>query len=69
MDRGGIVTQSLTQIGACGLFLLTLLAAMPKSMRHGRETLRQLWFVGAMSLTIIMTCGLFVGMVLGPAAV
>jgi phospholipid/cholesterol/gamma-HCH transport system permease protein len=65
MDRGGIVTQSLTQIGACGLFLLTLLAAVPKSMRHGRETLRQLWFVGAMSLTIIMTCGLFVGMVLG----
>jgi phospholipid/cholesterol/gamma-HCH transport system permease protein len=65
MDRGGIVTQSLAQIGACGLFLLTLLAAVPKSMRHGRETLRQLWFVGAMSLTIIMTCGLFVGMVLG----
>jgi phospholipid/cholesterol/gamma-HCH transport system permease protein len=65
MERGGVVTQSLAQIGACGLFLLTLLAAVPKSMRHGRETLRQLWFVGAMSLTIIMTCGLFVGMVLG----
>jgi phospholipid/cholesterol/gamma-HCH transport system permease protein len=65
MDRGGVVTQSLAQIGACGLFLLTLLAAVPKSLRHGRETLRQLWFVGAMSLTIIMTCGLFVGMVLG----
>ena len=26
---------------------------------------RQIWFVGAMSLVIIMTCGLFVGMVLG----
>jgi phospholipid/cholesterol/gamma-HCH transport system permease protein len=34
-------------------------------MRHARETVRQLWFVGAMSLTIIMVCGLFVGMVLG----
>ena len=30
-----------------------------------RETVRQIWFVGAMSLVIIMTCGLFVGMVLG----
>jgi phospholipid/cholesterol/gamma-HCH transport system permease protein len=34
-------------------------------MRHYRETIRQLWFVGAMSLIIIMVCGLFVGMVLG----
>jgi phospholipid/cholesterol/gamma-HCH transport system permease protein len=59
-----IVTQSLAQIGACGLFLLQILAAVPLSLKHIRETVRQLWFVGAMSLTIIMTCGLFVGMVL-----
>ncbi|MGN6227559.1 lipid asymmetry maintenance ABC transporter permease subunit MlaE [Dyella sp. KULCS107] len=59
------VTEALAQIGACGLFLLTILAAVPRSFRHGRETVRQLWFTGAMSLTIIMTCGLFVGMVLG----
>ncbi len=57
--------EALAQIGACGLFLLTILAAVPRSFRHGRETVRQLWFTGAMSLTIIMTCGLFVGMVLG----
>jgi phospholipid/cholesterol/gamma-HCH transport system permease protein len=60
-----VVVRSLAQIGACGLFLLTILAAIPRSLRHGRETLRQIWFVGAMSLTIVMTCGLFVGMVLG----
>ena len=60
-----VVTQSLAQIGACGLFLLTLLGAVPRSFRYLRETVRQLWFVGAMSLTIIMVCGLFVGMVLG----
>lgn len=59
------VTEALAQIGACGLFLLTILAAVPRSFRHSRETVRQLWFTGAMSLTIIMTCGLFVGMVLG----
>lgn len=64
-DRGGNrVTDALGQIGACALFLLTILAAVPRSFRHGREILRQLWFVGAMSLTIIMVCGLFVGMVL-----
>ncbi|MGN6120682.1 MAG: lipid asymmetry maintenance ABC transporter permease subunit MlaE [Rhodanobacter sp.] len=59
-----VLTQSLAQIGGCGLFLLTLLAAIPRSFRYLRETVRQLWFVGAMSLTIIMVCGLFVGMVL-----
>jgi phospholipid/cholesterol/gamma-HCH transport system permease protein len=34
-------------------------------MRYLRETVRQIWFVGAMSLVIVITCGLFVGMVLG----
>ncbi len=60
-----VVSRSLAQIGECGLFLLKVLAAIPRSGRYARETVRQLWFVGAMSLTIIMTCGLFVGMVLG----
>ena len=59
-----VVIQSLSQIGNCGLFLLTLLAAIPRSFRYVRETIRQLWFVGAMSLAIIMVCGLFIGMVL-----
>ena len=65
MSRDNIVVRSLEQIGNCGLFLLRLLAAIPQSLRHYRETIRQLWFVGAMSLIIIMVCGLFVGMVLG----
>ena len=59
-----MIVSSLAQIGACGLFLLSLLAAVPRSMRYIRETIRQIWFVGAMSLTIIMVCGLFIGMVL-----
>jgi phospholipid/cholesterol/gamma-HCH transport system permease protein len=65
IGRDNVVTQSLAQIGACGLFLLRILAAVPRSLRHFRETIRQLWFVGAMSLIIIMVCGLFIGMVLG----
>jgi len=55
----------LAQVGACGLFLVQILRAVPRSLRHFRETVRQVFFVGAMSLVIIMTCGLFVGMVLG----
>jgi phospholipid/cholesterol/gamma-HCH transport system permease protein len=58
------VLRALAQIGACGLFLVTLLRAVPRSLRHARETVRQVWFIGALSLTIIMVCGLFVGMVL-----
>ena len=65
MSRDNVVLRSLSQIGDCGLFLLRILAAVPRSLRHIRETVRQLWFVGAMSLIIIMVCGLFVGMVLG----
>jgi len=59
------IETGIAQIGACGMFLLQILAAIPRSMRYLRETVRQIWFVGAMSLVIVITCGLFVGMVLG----
>ena len=64
-NEPSMLGEGLAQIGACTLFLLSILAAIPKSLRHIKETIRQIWFVGAMSLVIIMTCGLFVGMVLG----
>ncbi len=63
--RPGLFTTGIAQIGACGIFLLHILRALPRSLRYLRETVRQVFFVGAMSLTIIMICGLFVGMVLG----
>jgi phospholipid/cholesterol/gamma-HCH transport system permease protein len=59
------LTEGLAQVGACGAFLFQILGAVPRSLRYYKETVRQIWFVGAMSLTIIMTCGLFVGAVLG----
>jgi phospholipid/cholesterol/gamma-HCH transport system permease protein len=62
--KPSLIADSLAQLGSAGLFLFSILAAIPQSFRHFRETLRQIWFVGAMSLVIIMTCGLFVGMVL-----
>lgn len=62
--KSSLIGDSLAQLGSAGLFLFSILAAIPASIRHFRETVRQIWFVGAMSLVIIMTCGLFVGMVL-----
>jgi phospholipid/cholesterol/gamma-HCH transport system permease protein len=64
VPRGGMLVDGLAQVGACGLFLLNLLGAIPRSLRYLREISRQIWFVGAMSLVIIMISGLFVGMVL-----
>jgi phospholipid/cholesterol/gamma-HCH transport system permease protein len=64
VGRRNVLFDGLAQIGDAGLFLPTLLGAIPKSLRYSREIVRQLWFVGAMSLIIIMVCGLFVGMVL-----
>src|SRR3984957_10461466 len=57
--------MGIAQIGACGIFLLQILRAIPASLRYIGETARQVWFVGSMSLVIIMTCGLVVGMGLG----
>ena len=62
--RHSMIADALAQVGAVGLFLFAILAAIPKSLRHFRETLRQIWFVRALTLVILMTCGLFVGMVL-----
>jgi phospholipid/cholesterol/gamma-HCH transport system permease protein len=59
------MADGLAQIGACGIFLFQVLGAVPRSLRYVRETIRQIWFIGAMSLTIVMTCGFFVGAVLG----
>jgi phospholipid/cholesterol/gamma-HCH transport system permease protein len=56
--------RGVASVGECGLFFVAVLGALPKSLRYWRETCRQVWFVGAMSLVIVMTCGLFVGMVL-----
>jgi phospholipid/cholesterol/gamma-HCH transport system permease protein len=64
-QRPAILSNSLAQVGACGLFLLAILAAVPRSLLQPRLLVRQVYFIGAMSLVIIMTCGLFVGMVLG----
>jgi phospholipid/cholesterol/gamma-HCH transport system permease protein len=58
--RGAMVT-----IGDVVLFLGRLLAYTPASLRRFALIVHQIYNAGALSLVIIMLCGLFVGMVLG----
>lgn len=64
-DTGASLGEFLRSLGEMGLFLGRILAALPASLRRFGLHVRQLWFIGAMSLTIIMVSGLFVGLVLG----
>ena len=51
--------------GRLGLFLISLLPALPYPLYRFSLLLRQAYNAGTLSLPIIMTAGLFVGMVLG----
>ena len=55
----------LRTVGAATRFLLQLLALTPAGFLRFRLIVEQIYNAGALSLVIIMTCGLFVGMVLG----
>lgn len=55
----------LEHTGRMSRFGLQILALVPASLLRARPIVDQVYNAGAMSLVIIMTCGLFVGMVLG----
>jgi len=59
------VTGILANIGAVALFFFRVLAQLPPALLRPRLVVAQIHNAGALSLIIIMTCGLFVGMVLG----
>jgi phospholipid/cholesterol/gamma-HCH transport system permease protein len=54
-----------TTVGAVALFFGRLLAQVPRALLRPGLVIDQVHNAGALSLVIIMTCGLFVGMVLG----
>lgn len=64
-DLAATLAGGLRDLGRTGAFLGRVLAVLPASLRRWRMHVRQTWFIGAMSLTIIMVSGLFVGLVLG----
>ncbi len=57
--------QFIATIGATTLFLGRVLAQVPRALLRPGLIIEQIHNAGALSLVIIMTCGLFVGAVLG----
>jgi phospholipid/cholesterol/gamma-HCH transport system permease protein len=52
-------------VGAVAMFFARVLGQVPRALIRPRFIIEQIYNAGALSLVIIMTCGLFVGMVLG----
>jgi phospholipid/cholesterol/gamma-HCH transport system permease protein len=52
-------------VGSVALFFARVLSQVPRALLRFRLVVEQVHNAGALSLVIIMTCGLFVGMVLG----
>lgn len=59
------LSSIVANIGAVALFLFRILGQVPQALLRFRLVVHQVHNAGALSLVIVMTCGLFVGMVLG----
>lgn len=59
------IARILTGIGAVTLFFGRVIGQLPLALLRPQLVVHQIHNAGALSLVIIMTCGLFVGMVLG----
>jgi phospholipid/cholesterol/gamma-HCH transport system permease protein len=57
--------QSCQEFGTSGLFLLRIIFRRPRLLAGFKLLVEQLYFVGVLSLSIILVSGLFIGMVLG----
>ena len=62
---GARTIDSLWRLGFATRFLLATLRHTPEAFRRFGLTVREIYFTGVLSLTIILVSGLFVGMVLG----
>jgi len=64
-ELGQAMLSFFERVGLFVRFSLRLLAILPSGLLRVRPIVEQVYNTGALSLVIIMTCGLFVGMVLG----
>jgi phospholipid/cholesterol/gamma-HCH transport system permease protein len=62
---GARTIDALWRLGYATRFLLATLRHTPEAFRRLGLTVREIYFAGVLSLTIILVSGLFVGMVLG----
>ena len=61
---GGAVTRGIAWLGYLARFLAAVLWHSPAAFRRLHLTVREIYFSGVLSLTIILLSGMFVGMVL-----
>jgi phospholipid/cholesterol/gamma-HCH transport system permease protein len=61
----GNLRSFVARVGAVALFFARVLGQVPRAILRPGFIIEQIYNAGALSLVIIMTCGLFVGMVLG----
>jgi phospholipid/cholesterol/gamma-HCH transport system permease protein len=64
-ELGDATANFLETTGRVTRFGLQLVVLVPASLRRVRPIVDQVYNAGALSLVIVMTCGMFVGMVLG----
>jgi phospholipid/cholesterol/gamma-HCH transport system permease protein len=64
-ELGASLASFLERLGAMTRFAGQVLWQSPSALLRPRLVIEQVYNTGALSLVIIMTCGLFVGMVLG----
>jgi phospholipid/cholesterol/gamma-HCH transport system permease protein len=64
-ELGQSVLALLERMGAQTRFFGRMVLLTPSGLLRGRLLVEQVYNAGALSLVIIMTCGLFVGMVMG----
>lgn len=64
-ELGQTLLNFLLTLGAMGLFLLRLLRHTPGGLLRFRLVVHQVHNAGALSLIIVMTSGLFVGLIMG----
>lgn len=62
---GHNLIERVIHLGAVSQFLLAILSASTMCLRRPSLLIRELYFIGVLSLVIIIISGLFVGMVLG----
>lgn len=63
-QMGQATIDNLASVGRATFFVISLIPAIPYAFRRFELLIKQIYFAGVLSLPIVLTAGLFVGMVL-----
>lgn len=65
VKQGQLTIEFISAVGRSGVFLLRSLFGLSLSAKSFKALIKQIYYVGVLSLVIIVISGLFIGMVLG----